>query len=124
MSGFPYGSFAPYAISEFNNEPFFFLSGLAVHTKNLQHNPKASLLINEDDAAGARLNIFGEILPVADEADIAAMRASYLARHPEAKQWIEFGDFGFYRLQIANVYWVGGFGEMGWIPAGTFNGAS
>ena len=119
MAGFPYGSFAPYALTA-RHEPFFFLSGLAVHTKNLQHNAKASLMVSEAEAAGARLNIFGEILVVADESEISVMRSVYLALHPEAKHWISFGDFKFYRLQIANVYWVGGFGEMGWISAAEF----
>ena len=119
MNGFPYGSYAPYAVTS-RSEPFFFLSGLAVHTKNLQNNAKASLLVSENEAAGGRLNLFGEVVAVADEAEIAAMREVYLQQHPEAKQWIDFGDFQFYKLVIANIYWVGGFGEMGWIPANLF----
>ena len=119
MDGFPYGSFTPYAVTS-RNEPFFFLSGLAVHTKNLQNNAKVSLLVSENEAAGGRLNLFGEIAPVAEETEIGSMRDVYLREHPEAKQWIDFGDFQFYKLQIANVYWVGGFGEMGWIPAALF----
>jgi len=119
MDGFPYGSYAPYAVTA-RNEPLFFLSGLAVHTKNLQHDAKASLLVTENEAAGGRLNLFGEVVAVADEAEIAVMRDVYLREHPEAKQWIEFGDFQFYKLVIANIYWVGGFGEMGWIPPTLF----
>jgi heme iron utilization protein len=116
MIGFPYGSHAPYALSS-RNEPFFFFSGLAVHTKNLQHNANASLLVSENDVSGGRLNLFGSITPVADDGEIAALRGLYLREHPESKQWIDFGDFSFYKLELVNVYWVGGFGEMGWIPA-------
>lgn len=119
MGGYPYGSYAPYAVNA-HHEPFFFLSGLAVHTKNLQHNAKASLLVSENEAAGGRLNLFGEVLAVVDEAEIPALRDIYLRDHPDAKQWIDFGDFQFYKLEIANIYWVGGFGEMGWVPANLF----
>ncbi len=80
MEGFPYGSVAPFAVDA-HGSPFFFLSGLAVHTKNLQANAKASLLVNEEAVGldGGRANLFGEVLPVADEALIADLRARYLA---------------------------------------------
>ena len=46
--------------------------------------------------------------------EIAPVRALYLARHPEALGWVDFQDFGFYRLDGRDVYFVGGFGVMGW----------
>lgn len=121
MDGFPYGSVAPFALDA-HGAPFFFLSGLAVHTKNLQANAKASLLVNEEVGGldGGRANLFGEVLPVDDEGVISDLRAHYLERHPEAEQWIDFGDFAFYRMEVANIYWVGGFGAMGWVPADVY----
>ena len=124
MEGYPYGSLAPYALDHVGM-PVFFLSGLAVHTKNLAVNPKASLMVSEDDVSGARVNLFGDVLKVSEEkARAAGLRAIYLAAHPEAEQWIDFGDFDFYRMNLANIYWVGGFGEMGWVPPSVYLAAT
>jgi hypothetical protein len=30
---------------------------------------------------------------------------------------VDFKDFGFYRLQPLDIYYVGGFGVMGWVTA-------
>jgi putative heme iron utilization protein len=118
MDGYPYGSLAPYAVDS-SGSPVFFLSGLAVHTANLLANPKASLLVSGDDEiSGSRVNLFGEVVQVEDDA--GELRRIYLAAHPEAEQWIDFGDFAFYRMAIANIYWVGGFGEMGWVAASEY----
>jgi heme iron utilization protein len=59
----------------------------------------------------------GEVRQV-PEADEAAARERYLARHPGAAQWAGFGDFAFYRLELADLYYVGGFGQMGWLSVG------
>lgn len=120
MEGYPFGSVAPFALDS-DGAPFFFFSGMAVHTKNLQANSNASLFVQESAGAGGveggRANLFGTIRVVTEAGDIARMREIYLARHPESEQWIGFGDFDFYRMSITNVYWVGGFGEMGWTSA-------
>ena len=39
----------------------------------------------------------------------------YLARHANASYWVDFQDFGFFRMAIADIYFVGGFGSMGWV---------
>lgn len=90
-----------------------------MHTTNLLANPKASLLVfaesaESDPLSSPRLNVFGEV-EVLPDADIPAMRGLYLARHPEAEQWVDFGDFAFYRLSVGQAYYVGGFGVMGWM---------
>lgn len=124
MEGFPYGSISPFALDA-SGSPFFFLSGLAVHTRNLLANPKASLLVTEvaGGLEGGRVNLFGEVTPVQEEAEVADLRARYLARHPESAQWIDFGDFSFFRMDVANIYWVGGFGAMGWVPVDAYRSA-
>src|SRR6266850_7308681 len=50
----------------------------------------------------------------------AAARDAYLARHPNAIHWVDFEDFAFWRLDLADVYFVGGFGAMGWVEAGDY----
>ena len=77
------------------------------------------MLVAEEDVSGARVNLFGEVRRFEASPE---MREAYLTRHPEARQWVEFGDFAFYRMEVANVYYVGGFGEMGWVPAGGYRG--
>ena len=70
-----------------------------------------------DSANAARANVFGgvTVVPPGEE---AAVRELYLSKHPESAQWVNFGDFAFYALAVRGAYWVGGFGEMGWVPGG------
>ena len=43
-------------------------------------------------------------------------RAAYLVKHPDAEQWIDFGDFSMLRMEIKkDLYYIGGFGSMGWV---------
>jgi heme iron utilization protein len=116
--GHPFASLAPYAVDGQGRFVFFF-SRLALHTKNLLENPKACLLVYEEGAEEAplekaRLHLTGEIVPAPEE-DAEALAKIYLKAHPEAEMWIEFGDFEFYRLTVEDVYFVGGFGEAGFI---------
>ena len=65
--GYPFGSVAPYAPDE-RGRPVFLISGLALHTKNLEADPRASLLIApveaiEDPLAVARVTLLGEAAP-------------------------------------------------------------
>jgi hypothetical protein len=48
-------------------------------------------------------------------ADAAAARPAYLARHQRAGYWVDFDDFAFWRLDVGDVYFVGGFGAMDWL---------
>ena len=59
-----------------------------------------------------------------DESEKQKIAATYLQRHPKAQQWANFGDFSFYRLVVKDIYFVGGFGVMGWITPGDYAAAS
>ncbi len=118
--GFPFGSMMPYA-SAADGRPLFLISSMAVHTRNLKEEPRCSLFITRSEQGGpklgsARISLIGtaEILPD-DERE--ALQDVYLARHPDSKQWVSFGDFAIYRMNIVDVYYVGGFGVMGWVTA-------
>jgi len=117
--GFPFGSVMPYA-ADAAGRPVFFISTMAMHTQNLKADPRASLLVMQqgaDDPLGAsRITIVGEALPVPENETVAA-RELYLGRHENARYWSGFDDFAFYRMQPAGVYFIGGFGVMGWVPA-------
>ena len=127
-SGYPFGSVTPFALGA-KGRPIFLFSSMAVHTKNLIADSKASLLISAESAegelmAGARANVLGCVVPL-PQSEIDAARQAYLVAHPAAHQWVTFGDFKFFGMEIAEIYYVGGFGVMGWVSAADyFNAAS
>ena len=120
--GFPFGSVMPYGPDE-QGRPVFLISSMAMHTQNLKGDARASLLVMqegcEDPLGAARITLVGEVMPV-PEAETGAVRESYLVRHQNARYWVDFSDFGFYRMQLADVYFVGGFGVMGWVTAADY----
>jgi putative heme iron utilization protein len=117
--GYPFGSVTPYAPDE-RGRPVFLISGLALHGKNLEADPRASLLVaapaaaDEDPLAAARVTLLGDARRLAAE-EAAPDRARYLERHPGAAVWVDFADFAFWRLEVRGAYFVAGFGAMDWI---------
>ena len=122
--GFPFGSVMPYGLDD-HGRPIFLISTMAMHTQNLQADPRASLLVTQEDAGGdplgaSRVTLVGNVLPVPD-AEVAEARKLYLARHANSKYWVDFEDFSFYRMDVVDVYYVGGFGVMGWVSASDYD---
>src|SRR5215471_11047962 len=118
--GFPFGSVMPYAVDE-HGRPIFLISTMAMHTQNLQADPRASLLATQTDGdadplVASRVTLLGNVLPVA-QLETAAVRKLYLASYANSKYWVDYEDFSFYRMEVVDVYYVGGFGVMGWITA-------
>ena len=102
----------PYALDA-DGRPLFLISSMAMHTQNLEADARASLLIAQpgwtgDPLAAARLTLMGQARRVTD-ADATAARAAYLERHERARYWADFEDFSLWRLDIADLYFVGGF---------------
>jgi putative heme iron utilization protein len=121
--GFPFGSVMPYGLDE-QGRPTFLISTMAMHTQNLKGDARASLLVTQNDSDGdplgsSRVTLVGNAAPV-PEAEVAAARKVYLTSHPNSKYWVDFEDFSFYRLDVVDVYYVGGFGVMGWVPASEY----
>jgi len=104
----------------------FLISSMAMHTQNLKADARASLLVmqegGEDPLGAARITLVGEVLPVS-AVETPAVRELYLGRYENARYWVDFDDFGFYRLQPADVYFIGGFGVMGWVTADEYAGS-
>jgi len=116
--GFPFGSVMPYGLDE-NGRPIFLISTMAMHTQNLQADPRASLLVTQQDTDGeplgaSRVTLVGNVLPVPNT-QLAEARKLYLECHANSKYWVDFEDFSFYRMNVVDVYYVGGFGVMGWV---------
>src|SRR4051795_3732588 len=122
--GFPFGSVMPYGLDE-HGRPIFLISTMAMHTQNLQADPHASLLVTQQDTEGeplgaSRLTLLGNVVPV-PKPDLAQARKLYLERHANSKYWVDFEDFSFYRMDVVDVYYVGGFGVMGWVSASDYD---
>ncbi|MDS9469874.1 pyridoxamine 5'-phosphate oxidase family protein [Paracoccus sp. MBLB3053] len=94
--------------------PVALLSGLAAHTRALLADPRAGLLVTDDEAAKgdvmthARLSVLAQAEQVPTTAE---MRAAWLAQDPKAKVYIDLPDFRFWRLLPQSGLLNGGFGR-------------
>ena len=88
------------------------LSTLAIHTKNLGADSRVSLMLDErkagDPLEGARVMLMG----TAVRTSASSPRNSYLRRHPDAEQFVDFQDFSFFRMEISKAHLVAGFGRI------------
>jgi putative heme iron utilization protein len=126
-AGFPFGSLMPYALDS-EGRPLFLISNMAMHTQNLKADPQASLFVAQSSADGdplgaARATLIGKVESV-PESEISSVREQYLLQHENSKSWVDFADFSFFRLQPIDLYYVGGFGVMGWVSAEDYVRAS
>jgi heme iron utilization protein len=122
-TGGPFGALVNVATNGIGH-PLFLFSTLARHTKCLAADPRASLLISElpiegDPLVGFRATIVGHAVKSLDE----HLRAHYLAQHPYAETYIDFGDFSFWTLKPEKVFVVGGFGRIQAFDASDIFGA-
>jgi hypothetical protein len=117
FEGYPFGSIAPFVLDHKGN-PLILISTIAEHTKNIRKDPHVSLIAfdpaTSDMQAGARLTLLGEA-GVADKQD-GALRARYLHYFPMAEQYFDMHDFLFHRINIRQARYIGGFGNIHWIP--------
>jgi putative heme iron utilization protein len=122
--GHPFVSVMPYA-PDAAGRPLVLISTLAMHTQNLEADPRASLLVaqaGDDPLALARVTLMGEGRRLAS-GERPAARDAYLARHPNSVHWVDFDDFAFWRLDVTDVYFVGGFGAMDWLTGPGYEAA-
>ena len=121
--GFPFGSVMPYGL-DVRGRPTFLISTMAMHTQNLQADSRASLLVTQAEVSGdplgaSRATLVGNVSPV-PESEVPEARELYLERHGNSKYWVDFEDFFFYSMDVVDVYYVGGFGVMGWVSASQY----
>ncbi|MEW6143453.1 MAG: DUF2470 domain-containing protein [Thermodesulfobacteriota bacterium] len=124
--GSPFGSLMPYGLDAMGH-PVFLISTMAVHTQNLERDPRASLFISQTDSEcdpldASRVTLMGDVSKV-PEGETGDVRELYLSRYRNASYWVDFDDFSFYRMDIADIYFVGGFGAMGWVTADDYYAA-
>jgi heme iron utilization protein len=97
-----------------DGEIILLLSDLSDHAKNLQRDPRASLLMDgtlalKEPLTGPRLTLVGEVRLSPDQ---PGDKVRYLKVHPEAEMYAGFGDFKFYRFRFFEGLFVAGFGRI------------
>jgi heme iron utilization protein len=92
--------------------PLLLISRLAIHTKNVLADPRASLMLDErkegDPLQGARVMLMGTVA----KTESPDARRRYLAYQPEAEMFADFADFAFYELRLKGAHLVAGFGRI------------
>jgi hypothetical protein len=114
--GYPFGSLVPFAQGA-RGAPTLLLSAVAQHTRNLRADPRASLLVlqpgADDPQQAPRASLRGRAVPL-EGAEAADGAARFLQRHPRSGAYFAL-DFSLWRLDIAEVRYVGGFAQAAWV---------
>ncbi len=114
----PYASLIVLATA-IDGTPVFLISTLAWHTRNLEADPRASILFapqansDNDPLNMGRISVMG----TAKRTNDPSLRRRFLARHPSAVSYVDFSDFSFWRLEIEQAHFVGGFGRISTLSA-------
>lgn len=90
--------------------PLLWLSSLSEHTRHLQRDPRCALLFTgaaegPNPQTAPRVTLTG----LAEQVTDPALKARWLARHPYAALYAEFGDFALWRINPQGALMVGGF---------------
>ena len=115
VPGYPFGSVMPYCLDE-NGQPVILISRIAQHTRNIQENPKVSLIISQsgvnDVHKGGRLTWLGDAQKVEGDEQLAERYYSFF---PQSRDYHKTHDFDFYRISLVRARFIGGFGSIYWI---------
>ncbi len=114
VEGFPFGSVAPF-IQDHAGRPVILISTLAEHTKNIDADPRVSLIVqpySPDMQVAGRATLLGRAQRLDDK---DALGPRYLRFHPQAEAYFGMHDFHFYRIEPVRIRWIGGFGKIHWV---------
>ncbi|MGI9278791.1 MAG: HugZ family protein [Endozoicomonas sp.] len=119
VPGYPFGSVMPYCLDKHGN-PVILISDLAQHTKNVEANPKVSLIITQsgvDDIHKAgRLTWIGDAEKIeADSEEVKELEQRYYAFFPPSANYHKTHGFDFYRIHLKRARFIGGFGKIFWV---------
>ena len=108
-----------------DGSPVLCVSTLAEHGRNLQRDPRASLMIAQpgrvdDPLAQGRVTLAGR----AEVASGPEARDAYVAAIGPSSFYVDFTDFTIWTLRVERVRWVGGYGRMDSASAADYAAAS
>src|SRR5262244_1472407 len=112
-TGHPFCSLVNVA-TDADGSPLILVSRLSTHTANIEVDPRASVLLAStgkgDPLAHPRLTVLGTFAKIERSTPAGAqVQRRFLSRHPKSKLYAGFGDFAFWRLQVASAHLNGGF---------------
>ena len=112
-TGHPFASLVNLA-TDSDGSPLILVSRLATHTANLEKDSRGSVLLavtgKGDPLAYPRLTVIGSFSRIEhDNPGEPRLRRRFLARHPKAELYADFGDFSFWRLAVVSAHLNGGF---------------
>ena len=119
---YPHSSIVGFSSDE-TGRPFFILSSLSLHTRNLILNNSASLCVTDygfKNGADARVSLTGNVNVVSNVKDSLNLKDIYKKSHPNA-DWIYFPDFTIYKMdEIFDINFVGGFNRAASIKINSY----
>lgn len=122
VHGHPFATLVTVA-TDHDGAPVLLMSQLSAHTRNLDADSRCSILLSAggkgDPLAHPRLTIYGAALKQTSPDVRARLKARFLARHPKSALYADFGDFAFWRLDVAGAHLNGGFAKAADFPAQT-----
>lgn len=93
--------------------PLMLLSSLSEHTRQLRADPRCALLVSGladsiNPQTAPRLTLTGLASEVQAQ-QVPGLKARWLAKHPYAALYADFGDFSLWQMEIGGAMLVGGF---------------
>ena len=123
--GYPFGSLVSY-VTDDAGCPWILISTMAEHARNASEDTRASVLVADqapdgiDPLALARVSLVGNLRKATPPTET---REKFLDRNPGARGYVDFPDFGWWKLDVQAVRYVGGFGRMSWVEVQEYNEA-
>jgi hypothetical protein len=119
LEGYPFGSVTPF-ICDHAGRPVILISTLAEHTRNIDADPRVSLIVqpfSEDMQEVARLTLIGQARRLEDKEGLGPR---YLRQFPKAEAYFAMHDFHFYRIEPVRIRYIGGIGKIHWLEPSAY----
>jgi hypothetical protein len=115
--GAPFVSMVPYALHPVRPGLILHVSALAAHRRQLEADPRVSLLVCAAEDGHAPVQALGRVTLAGSAHSLEHggdtwrdCRAAYLARFPEAEPITELPDFAFVLIEVREARQIAGFG--------------